>query len=288
MNIQQVQKIIKSQLKPLNIVVFFLVLGLILSLLFYLVLHNLSGPDKKQQTEKKEGKIRIVTNENEVTINKNGMMSIKTPTKAFNQKWDENKTKELFKSIEQKAKDSDQCNSVIGDGIEIFYIEGNETKIICVEEGDQEIILLLEIVNNIDTSGQSLSSLFKNYTFSTPPASFLPSISPSPPTTPENDATADNDEPSPPPSDGDGSSDSDSQQDDDWDDCPFWRVSYCVWPPNWAPVGSSPKPNPSLPPPLPSLAPQPGVQDEPDCSLWDQLISGKTVVSNTLCINEEE
>lgn len=284
MNKQLAKKFIKSQLKPLNIIVFFLVLGLILSLLFYLVLHNFSQAGKKTPAEKKEDMIKIISNDNEVTINKNGMVTVKTPTKVFNQKWDEDKTKDLFKSIEQKAKPAGQCDSVFGREIEIVYIENNETKILCVEEIDEEILLFLEMINNIDASDQSLSNLFKNYTFSLPPSpspSLSPSPSPSFPASRENGGASD-DESSPSPN-------SASQPDDDWNDCPFWRVGFCVWPRGWASGGTSPGPSPSLPSPLPSLPPlQPGRQDEPDCSLWDQLISGKTVVSNTLCIKEEE
>jgi len=74
----------------------------------------------------------------------------------------------------------------------------------------------------------------------------------------------------------------------DDDDCPFWKLSYCVYP--------------ILPSPTPILAPSPSAtittspsptpityseDTEWDCGLWSELNSLSTVISYTVCIIEK-
>lgn len=62
------------------------------------------------------------------------------------------------------------------------------------------------------------------------------------------------------------------------DDCPFWRLSYCVYPwPTTVPVVSVT--------PTPTTNPYPNLKF--DCTLGGSQVTSRTVISDTVCISEE-
>lgn len=254
MDTQELKQVIKPYFKPLNLFVFFFILGIILALMVILFSKNLILPAGKAFPFQKKSKTELEDQggEKSVVINENGLIRIKTPEQVVYQTWDKDEVEEVFKRLESRARlvegeSFDSAQIIVGeDSYEVtLFSEGEEASAIEITEEDEEIGGLLDKVDDLTGSGDE-----------------------------------DSNEPG---GVGGGSQDSSSSI----PECPFWKLSYCVFPPASPPPGE-PLPSPS---PLPSPWPPsiPGLSEplEPDCSLWGQSIISRAVISNTVCTKEE-
>ena len=73
-------------------------------------------------------------------------------------------------------------------------------------------------------------------------------------------------------------------------DCPYWVLSWCFYPASPFPTYRPASPLPTI---LPSALASPFIKPTPkvlipDCNLWNQMISGKAVISQTVCVKKED
>lgn len=297
MKFNQFIKFLKPHLTSLNLLIGFFILG---SLLVFLIVASQNNWWRKT-AKIGQKQIQMKDESSLLTVNDSGAANFKGPSEAFNQKWDKDKTEDIFQYFGEKAKNAGL------DGFNLVLVEEEiDSYKLTFQSDDKEVIIF---VNKDDTEIKSIFSLAANLSASQGDLSdYFDFSSPTPPPATDGDQGDDSDD-----SDGDdgtpgngdsGNGDSGGANGNSGtpggdpgsviDDCPFWRLNYCVYPPAPPPIPSSPTPTPSPgPSPTPGSSPQPTpdfgvVQDEPDCSLWDEWVTTRAIISNTLCIKEEE
>jgi uncharacterized membrane protein YgcG len=222
---------------------------------------------KPQLKKEASQKITIKDGNNEINVNDQGIVELKNPDKVLYQNWPEETIKALFENIRQKSKNSN-LNLSRGE-YPITYFDGERSYTFLIDSDDSELSEVLDKLKNLN-SGRDLSEYFN---------------SPLPSGVSNNGNSGGGSNDGGNNGGGNGNSGGGSGGSGQWD-CPFWRLSYCVWPVSPPPIGAPVSPSPSAstptqPSPSPSV-----VQRIPDCDMMGATITGKTVISNTLCVKE--
>lgn len=224
---------------------------------------QLFGKDNKinpGNNDKKE--IRLKGEDTEVKISNNGLVEIKSPENTYYQNWDSKKINQLFDGLNSKLglKNQNFDVLIIEKGNEDYllnYLSNGDVVERQVGAGDQGLVDILQGIDDL-AGGQTGGSLNDSSNQSS------------------GDISGGNND------GGTGGSSNNSTI----PDCPFWKLSYCVFPPGYL-SGTTPSVSPS---PSSSLLPGEGEtvfnnasQRPPECDLWGEQVSYKTAISNTIC-----
>jgi len=273
---KKLTKLIKPYITSLNLLIAFFIVGLILVLVVVF-----SG--KKLDLGISQREIKLKDENTSLTVKEGGVSEIETPQKIFQQQWDKDKTENILDFFKKKAKTAgfDDFSLALveekGDSYQITFLLNGQEVTIYIEKDSEEINDIFELINELtDTEGaESLSDYFDSI----------------------EDGGDDGGWPSDTGDDeGDDGGGTGGDSGSSIDDCPFWRLNYCVYPPGW---GGSPSPNPSSSPsPSPGVQPSPSpspppvmdeqIQEAADCTVWDSLVTTKAIISNTFCVRQEE
>lgn len=232
-------------------------------LLVFLILMFKQSGFKKPQGSLDYFQVQIQDKEKTIIFNKDGRVEFKTPTTTLQQQWEQEKLNAILSALKEKIENTDeeeQATLNIGENYQVTLMSTNGTNLAFKIGKDNQILQeIFDFFTNPETGGETVDSDWFSHT-------------------------------SPPPSAGGetgggtfgGSGGRPA-------DCPLWILSMCVYPQNWA-FSPAPSPSAKMPSPLPSSEkPKPTKSPAaPDCTLWNQLITGKTVISNTLCIKEQK
>lgn len=239
--------------KPLGIGLVVLVMGVIVLGLILL----LGGKDNNKLGEQ----MLVKKGNEEVMVHKNGQLDFQGNT-PFSQKWVGRNGETLYDYFQKRIADGEYSNFTDIDCYLLSYEDSDGQHDVCLAEST-ELAILFETFNDPGgggPTGESIDDYFNN--------------------------GDDGD-----PGSGDGNGDSSDNGDGDTgggdngdsggsgggtpiptpeDDCPYWRLSYCVYP------------NPTPPPTTPT--PNPGEVLPPDCIV--NTLTGRTVISSELCVSQ--
>ena len=195
----------------------------------------------------------------QLTIDEDGIVEYLDPQNRFYQIWDEAKVAAVFRRLDKQLAQTGKTYTQMviekdGGGYQVSLTNSSgSTTELTIEETDKDLNQTIEEIDDLTES----SGTFDTTTFASP--------------SPEL----------PGPQGGGSGGDGGTNQ---IPECPFWRLSYCVFPPGELPQGgaaANPSPTPT-PSPVSDSAQRPA-----DCSLWEYQLISRGVISNTLCIHPE-
>ena len=278
---EQLKKILKSS----NFKIL-LSISSVLIILFLIIFvkkfkkEELVGPGTEASVIEIQDKDRLLS------VDWHGQVKVKTPIGVFYQSWEDDKTDVFFQYIKEKIKSTKSISGVDGvDGLVAGLIVNlkidGEWQSFTIDANDELVNLVFEEVvggySLEEIASGEVSDYFEEYPLSSPTASSDPSQSDSAQTDPSQDnGTSSQDDASETDFFQDSYSQTDSSQDGSSiiDTCPYWRLSYCVYP--WS----------ATPSPAPVYWQDSTVVKVPDCDLWQERVLQSTVISNTICIEE--
>lgn len=275
---KNLSKILRIDLKPTHLLVLFLSSVAIIGLFFFL-LRSFKKESSETASNFQENRIEVKEGDNLLVVNKNGSVKLKTPEGNFSDHWEAGKVDSFFRYFEEKFQSQETENQSGGFMVTLYFQGKGQT--INLDANDELLNLVInEVIVKGDEGGQNQGTdegggsgdgggggeeedIISYFRQSPEPSSFpspLPSGSSNPASsTPQTIKT-------PQPSSWPGPTASSPSIKDL---CPYWRLSYCVYPPS----------------PLPSIS-IPNKVYAPDCELWQKQVSKRTVISNTICIEK--
>lgn len=267
--------------KHSNLIILLLILGIFTSLFLVFFQKHLRKEERLASKERQASIIEIQDKDRLLSVDKGGQVKLKTPTEVFYQSWETDKTETFFQYIKNKirfSKPVSESERQTDDFVVSLLIDG-KWQSFTIDTGDELLNLVFEEVSggysSEEIAGGDIVDYFKQY-----------SPSPQSDVSSPDDALQDDDMFQEDSSEDDffqdtflqdDSSQDSSSQDDSLTDslCPYWRLSYCFYPQS------------STPPPESVFWQGSTVVRAPDCDLWEKTITKRTVISNTVCIEEE-
>lgn len=266
-----------KKFKPVNFLVLFFVIAIFSSLVF-LVIKNIRQYRGPQQAE--SPLVEIKDQEKTLTVERSGHVEFKTPEGVFEQEWSNDKVNSLLQYLQKQYAAS--VLEVEEGGFQVTFFLNGQWVTFTLSDDDELVNFIFEEMatkgEDFEEGGGIEESIID----------YFRKASPSPSAQEE---TAEGEEESA----GEEATESAAQEpegDDFFQDytsgqgeaqdplnqiiCPFWRLSYCVYPQDWQP---SPE----------TIQWQGGTTVVvPDCDLWEATVTRRTVISNTICIEEPE
>ncbi|GEM_PF-3807320 len=257
------KKRLGKTIKILNNPSYFLIIFLGLSLVIFLWF-IFSQVNKKTIKDFENSQVKIQDKDKTLLVNKDGSIIFKNPTTSVQQTWDEEKIRILLSTLKDEAENIDEAEQAALAFKENYQVTLSDERgfnfSFKIGKDNQIINNLFNFFNN-SSDGESIDSNWFDRVF------------------PSGNTSSGGT--------GGGSSGGTSSGGGRPSDCPLWILSMCIYPRHWsfspAPSASSPSLSPSVFLPKPTKSPA-----VPDCSLWEQLVTGRTVISNTLCVKEQK
>lgn len=227
----------------------FIVIGIILILVFFIVfvLNN-----QKSKNTVLEDQIKVNTTDGEITLNKNGLVEINKGNRSLQRLFDNAKTDELFNYLYKTKSNNNQ------ESYKILLITNGETKTISVPSDN---LLINELIDSAGGSSVNPTVTVINYFQPTP--------------TSAGGSGGGGGGGAGGGSGGGGGTGGGSGGSGPGGDCLFWTLSWCFIFPSPTPTSTQVFPTPTG-----------FIQKPADCDLYNQLVTKRTIISNTLCITD--
>jgi len=166
MEFKQIRKLIKPHLTPLNLLIAFFILGVILVLVIVF-----SG--KKLDLGIFQREIKLKDENTSLTVKENGISEIETPQKIFQQQWDKDKTENIFDFFKKKAKTAgfeDFSSATVeekGNSYQITFLLNGQEVTVYIAKDSEEINDIFELINEL-TDTEGAESINDYFDFSSP------------------------------------------------------------------------------------------------------------------------
>lgn len=269
------KKRLKTLTKPINLLILVLILAGVAGLLILIIknLRQFKGPQKVSQPL-----VEIRDKDRTFTLKRNGEVEFRTPEGIFEQEWSNNKANGLLQYLKKKYEIL--VSEREEGGFVVTFLYDGQLVTFTLSVDDELINLLFEEIKQgayaAHDEGTGVESIIDYFRKASPtPTSqeearegLMPG---------EEAATGGVAQASP---EADFFQDYSSKGDAFKKElteivCPYWRLSYCVYPQGYSP-----------PPPKTIFWQGATVVVVPDCELWEKQVIRRTVISNTICIEE--